>query len=66
MNSFKLIQAKLPVKKILGKTGFCNMVVSNPNAKKRIEFFHKLSQNKRVDSDGRHLYNIIGPTVNKL
>lgn len=48
------------------KTQFCNLVVSNPNAKKRIDFFHKLSKYKKVDSGGRILNNIGGPIQNKL
>jgi hypothetical protein len=47
------------------KQKFCCMVVSNPNAKERIEFFHKLSQYKQVDSGGRYLNNIGGPVPNK-
>lgn len=48
------------------KKKFCCMLVSNPNAKKRIKFFHKLSQVKQVDSGGRYLNNIGGPVTNKL
>ncbi len=48
-----------------GKTGFCNMVVSNPHASKRIEFFKKLSKYKKVDSGGRYLNNIGGPIADK-
>jgi hypothetical protein len=46
-------------------TGFCNMVVSNGNSKKRIEFFHKLNTYKKVDSGGRFLNNIGGPVADK-
>lgn len=48
------------------KTKFCNMVVSNPGAKERLEFFQILSSLKRVDSGGRTLNNIgceLGKTV---
>jgi len=46
------------VKRWKGKTKFCCFIVSNPSAKKRIEFFQKLNKVKRVDSAGRHLNNI--------
>src|SRR5260221_14570616 len=48
------------------KKKFCCMVVSNGKAKKRIDFFKKLSKFKQVDSGGRYLNNIgtgIGDTV---
>ncbi len=41
--------------------GFCSFVVSNGNPKRagrRIDFFHKLSRYKRIDSGGRALNNI--------
>lgn len=47
------------------KTGFCCMVVSNPNSKKRLDFFEKLCKYKKVDSGGRHMNNIGGPVENK-
>ncbi len=63
----KLIEPKNSVDQIMqSKTRFCNMVVSNPLAKKRIDFFNKLSRYKMVDSGGRYLNNIGGPVVNKL
>lgn len=40
---------------------FCSFVVSNGNpkrARRRIDFFHKLSEYKRIDSGGRALNNI--------
>jgi alpha(1,3/1,4) fucosyltransferase len=46
-------------------TRFCNMVVTNARATKRIEFFHKLSQYKQVDSGGKYLNNIGGPIDDK-
>jgi hypothetical protein len=42
------------------------MVVSNANAKRRIDFFNKLSAYKRVDSGGRYLNNIGGPVEDKM
>jgi len=45
---------------------FCNMVVSNAEAKERIEFFNQLSKYKKVDSGGRCLNNIGGPVVDKM
>jgi len=47
------------------KVGFCDIVVSNPYAKKRIDFFHRLSKYKKVDSGGRLLNNIGGAVHNK-
>lgn len=43
------------------KKKFCCIVVSNPNAKKRINFFQKLHHIKPVDSGGRAFNNIGGP-----
>lgn len=40
------------------KEKFCCMVVSNPNAKERIDFFYQLSEYKKVDSGGKYLNNI--------
>lgn len=37
---------------------FCCFLVSNPNAKKRIEFFNFISSKERVDSGGRYLNNL--------
>jgi len=48
------------------KTKFCCMVVSNGLSKKRIDFFHKLSSYRQVDSGGRYLNNIGGPVDDKL
>ncbi len=48
------------------KQKFCCIVVSNGKAKRRIDFFNKLSAYKQVDSGGRYLNTIgadIGPTV---
>ena len=48
------------------KKKFCCMVVSNGSAKKRIDFFNKLSAYKKVDSGGKYLNNVGGPVSNKL
>ncbi len=40
------------------KRKFCCFLVSNPKAKKRIEFFNFINSIERVDSGGRHLNNI--------
>lgn len=50
---------------LASKTGFCNMVVSNPHSKRRIQFFEKLSRYKKVDSGGKYLNNIGGPVADK-
>lgn len=62
----KLIEPKPSIESIIAiKTRFCNFIVSNPYAKRRIDFFHKLSRYKRVDSGGKVLNNIGGPIINK-
>jgi alpha(1,3/1,4) fucosyltransferase len=48
------------------KTEFCNFIYSNPRAKRRVDFFHKLSKYKKVDSAGKYLNNIGAPVVDKL
>lgn len=48
------------------KKKFCCMLVSNPKATERIEFFHKLSAYKKVDSAGRYLNNIGHSVANKM
>ncbi len=40
------------------KKGFCSFIVGNSNAKKRIDFFYKLSKYKKVDSGGSFMNNI--------
>ncbi len=47
------------------KKKLCCMVVSNPNAIDRINFFHKLSTYIQVDSGGKVLNNVGGPVPNK-
>jgi hypothetical protein len=62
----KLLELKTDIESIIAdKTRFCNFIVSNPYAKRRIEFFHKLSKYKKVDSGGKVLNNIGGPVANK-
>jgi hypothetical protein len=48
------------------KKKFACMVVSNAEAKERIDFFHQLSKYKKVDSGGRFLNNVGGPVANKI
>lgn len=48
------------------KNKFCCMVVSNPRAKERIEFFKRLTKIKKVDSGGGVLNNVGGRVKNKL
>ncbi len=62
-----LLKCNEDLEKLLAfKTKFCSFVVSNAGkrkTKKRIDFFHRLSQYKRVDSGGRCLNNIGGPVA---
>jgi hypothetical protein len=51
---------------LASKTGFCNFVYSNPSCKMRNNFFHHLSQYKRVDSAGRHLNNMATNVDDKM
>ena len=48
------------------KTKFCCMVVSNDQAKKRLQFFEKLSKYKTVDSGGKVMNNVGGPVKDKM
>jgi hypothetical protein len=50
--------AKKNVQAFMNKPKFCCMLVSNPKAKERIEFFNRLSEYKKVDSAGRYLNNV--------
>lgn len=61
-----LLTKKKDTDAFLGKEKFCCMLVSNPKAKERIEFFHQLSKYKKVDSAGRYLNNIGGSVTNKM
>lgn len=58
----ELVVDSTPAEDVLKtKTKFCAFVVSNQNTKrgsKRVDFFHKLSRYKKVDSGGRVLNNI--------
>jgi hypothetical protein len=56
-NPEKLTKLKNP-EPYLVKKKFCCMLVSNPKAKERIEFFNELSKYKKVDSGGKYLNNI--------
>ncbi len=44
---------------------FCNFIYSSPSAPERIEFFHLLSQYKRIDSGGLVCNNMGGRVENK-
>jgi alpha(1,3/1,4) fucosyltransferase len=46
-----------PEKEYDMKKGFCSFIQSNPRSNVRNEFFHMLSEYKRVDSAGPHLNN---------
>ena len=54
----KLTEPKNIEEIIKSKTKFCSFLVSNPKGKERLEFFHKLSEYKKVDSGGKILNNI--------
>lgn len=57
----ELLLSENPETILKQKTKFCAFVVSNQNARrgaKRLEFFHKLSKYKKVDSGGKVLNNI--------
>jgi hypothetical protein len=47
------------------KSKFCSFVVSNRYSQKRMSFFKKLSEYKKVDSGGGYLNNIGYPVVDK-
>jgi len=53
-----------PERILAAKTKFCSFVISGYNPRKnsnRVDFFHKLSKYKKVDSGGRKFNNIGGP-----
>jgi hypothetical protein len=53
-----------PAKILAGKSKFCCFIVSGHSPRKnqnRVDFFHRLSRYKHVDSGGRVLNNIGGP-----
>jgi hypothetical protein len=62
----KLTLPKHPDELLKKKTDFCNFVYSNPDCKRRIKFFRKLSKYKKVDSGGRILNNIGYFVPNKI
>jgi len=47
-----------PIKILSENRKFCNILISNPHAKERVEFFNKLTQYKIIDSGGGYLNNI--------
>ncbi|MHB8520301.1 MAG: glycosyltransferase family 10 domain-containing protein [Limisphaerales bacterium] len=54
-----LVKAPDEAERVLAeKTKFCAFVIGHRHARKRIEFFEKLSRYKRVDSGGYYLNNI--------
>lgn len=62
----QLDKSKIDIDRIINShTGFCSMVVSNPNTPERNDFFHKLSKYKTVDSGGKHLNNVGGRVKDK-
>ncbi len=63
----ELLTRKKDIEQIIAeKTRFCNFIYSNPNSRKRIEFFKKLSKYKEVDSGGRVLNNLGSRIDNKI
>lgn len=48
------------------KTKFCNLLVSNPNCKKRNKFFELLNEQRQVDSGGKYKNNLGKPIENKM
>jgi hypothetical protein len=64
-NIDKLVIPKEP-EHFKAKEKFACMVVSNANARERIEFFKELSKYKKVDSGGRYMNNIGGPVDDKM
>jgi hypothetical protein len=67
INKLENLQSKEKYQEIWAKKNkFCCMIVSNPRASKRIEFFHKLTQIKKVDSGGKVLNNVGGRVKDKM
>jgi hypothetical protein len=62
----QLLQKPDPAVILKEKTKFCSFVVSNGGSKQRNQFFHKLSEYKKVDSGGRLFNNIGGPVADKM
>jgi hypothetical protein len=66
-NTVEEVKSKEELREIWSKKKkFCAMVVSNPRATERIEFFKRLSKLKKVDSGGGVLNNVGGKVKNKL
>ena len=66
LNQLQTIESRAEAKRIWqSKTKFCCMVVSNPDCKERIDFFHALSKVKQVDSGGSVLNNVGGRVADK-
>ena len=53
-----IVKNDIPEEIFKTKTKFCCFIVSNPRASKRIEFFNKLSDYRKVDSAGKVLNNV--------
>lgn len=66
-DTIEIVKSKEKLKEIWSKKSkFCSMVVSNPRAKFRIEFFKRLSKIRQVDSGGGVLNNVEGKVKDKL
>lgn len=66
-DEFETVKTREEMLKIWNnKSKFCCMVVSNPNAAKRLNFYKKLSQFVEVDSGGKVLNNVGGPVMDKM
>lgn len=58
-DEFPLLTQPIDVDALIAKDRrFCSFVYSNPKAKERQDFFHKLSAYKQVDSGGKVLNNL--------
>ena len=54
----ELLKLRDPEKIISENRKFCNILISNANAKERVKFFNLLSRFKKIDSGGGYLNNI--------
>ena len=54
----QLFNSRNPEKVVSQNRKFCSFMVSNPNARTRIDFFKKLSSYRGVDSGGKILNNV--------
>ena len=70
VSALRLIETRkeFTAEDLAAKTGFCSFVQSQLGAADpiRVEFFHKLSEYKTVDSGGRLLNNVGGPVKDKM